>query len=1023
MAIFNETHKGEQYINGEWLVEVVEVLPTKVKTKVLKPPYKAGNARDFVASDWAAYTLYSKIEEPPDDPKNEYTFVFDDENKCIVVRDHKGREVAKLPGFYGKDGKSFFDIWAEKEKLEDRSWENFLKFWRGKRGDPGDPGATPYIGENGNWFIEGKDTGVKARGQDGRNGNDGKSAYEFWKEKQPAGKDSEIDFRSFLEGKPGDPGESAFQLWQKLYPDEPNKTEEGFLRWIAQQVETQQGEPGDTYVPFVHDGKLFFRKNGGEGPLPFDPINIIGEVGDTYEPHIDEDGNLWFTSKKGDKPTTPVNIKGEQGKSAYELWLAEPGNANKSYEEYKESLRGADGVNVKAKYDFKDLEDWTCPVQEIPTHLLLGTDGIEDNKKAEGILKDRAEEINRMRKEGDDQPKGPKWWIKHLFKEVTWWCAGADKSLLRMCPGDHSKYAGIGTVILFTALMAWLSGAYAMYFIFKSKWIAAAFGLFWGAMIFFLDRFITNTMYSDGKVTISWLEFRSALPRIVISILLGIVISAPLELKIFDKEIQEYLLVTYNEKAQEKAKESKSYIVYKDAYEKACDVRNKAWEHFNETQNSRGDTIKFGKVVATLSNTTEKKKRRETSKSESYTSKKVFDEEKWKDQKNTDSIAYLNADLKAQSALRAFTTADSIAKQKAYDNLIQEGSGLFDNLMALHAIAMKKNANHSKAFQQKNQTKLSNISTPKNEQEGYHPLNWEWWKQLITGAVIFFLLMSFTFKSYFGTFGDDEEVMAGKSRRWNFITNIPICLVVAAICALCYESFHWLFYYLTTAVGLIMLLFIIIDVSPVFYKMMLADGIYDKILEEDKQIAETRIRLSIAKTLYKMDQSELKNVTPFVFDRAYQKMITKEAKEDFFVGPVGNNAEVSRRDKALFERVLRQKELIIQAAYDAWFRNMRDAIIGGSQSPEDETYGPEYQPEDNFTQEPGASHDSDAPTDNSDDFQDGEFQETDTHNHTNGFYSEQYDDDQRPSSDEEDNSKYEKEIDDEDLKQPETPLD
>ena len=102
---------------------------------------------------------------------------------------------------------------------------------------------------------------------------------------------------------------------------------------------------------------------------------------------------------------------------------------------------------------------------------------------------------------------------------------------------------------------------------------------------------------------------------------------------------------------------------------------------------------------------------------------------------------------------------------------------------------------------------------------------------------------------------------------------------------------------------------------------------------------------------------------------------------------------------------------------------MRDAIIGGSQSPEDETYGPEYQPEDNFTQEPGASHDSDAPTDNSDDFQDGEFQETDTHNHTNGFYSEQYDDDQRPSSDEEDNSKYEKEIDDEDLKQPETPLD
>ncbi len=61
---------------------------------------------------------------------------------------------------------------------------------------------------------------------------------------------------------------------------------------------------------------------------------------------------------------------------------------------------------------------------------------------------------------------------------------------------------------------------------------------FWGLLIFNLDRFIVNTMYSDGKVTIGWQELKSGMPRIIMAIFLGIVISYPLELKIFDDEIQ-----------------------------------------------------------------------------------------------------------------------------------------------------------------------------------------------------------------------------------------------------------------------------------------------------------------------------------------------------------------------------------------------------------------------------------------------------------------------------------------------------
>ena len=124
-----------------------------------------------------------------------------------------------------------------------------------------------------------------------------------------------------------------------------------------------------------------------------------------------------------------------------------------------------------------------------------------------------------------------------LLNEFLWICAGADRKILRQCPTDYAKYAGIGGTILFTALMAALSGGYALFSVFKSSLTAGLFGVFWGLLIFNLDRFIVNTMYSDGKVTISWREFTSGLPRIIMAVFLGIVISTPLELKIFESEI------------------------------------------------------------------------------------------------------------------------------------------------------------------------------------------------------------------------------------------------------------------------------------------------------------------------------------------------------------------------------------------------------------------------------------------------------------------------------------------------------
>lgn len=121
--------------------------------------------------------------------------------------------------------------------------------------------------------------------------------------------------------------------------------------------------------------------------------------------------------------------------------------------------------------------------------------------------------------------------------EFLWSCAGVNKVILRQCPTDYAKYAGIGGTIFFTSLMASLSGGYALNFVFDNLYISVILGIIWGLLIFNLDRFIVNTMYSDGKPSISWLELCSGLPRIIMAIFLGIVISTPLELKIFEDSI------------------------------------------------------------------------------------------------------------------------------------------------------------------------------------------------------------------------------------------------------------------------------------------------------------------------------------------------------------------------------------------------------------------------------------------------------------------------------------------------------
>ncbi|AWK04006.1 DUF4407 domain-containing protein [Flavobacterium crocinum] len=132
-----------------------------------------------------------------------------------------------------------------------------------------------------------------------------------------------------------------------------------------------------------------------------------------------------------------------------------------------------------------------------------------------------------------------------MLKQFFILCSGADRDLLKDCSeGEQTKYVGIGATVFFTAVMAFLASAYALFTVFDSIYPALIFGFVWSLLIFNLDRFIVSTIKKRDRFLD---EFLQATPRIILAVIIAIVISKPLEIKIFEKEINTVLLKEKNE--------------------------------------------------------------------------------------------------------------------------------------------------------------------------------------------------------------------------------------------------------------------------------------------------------------------------------------------------------------------------------------------------------------------------------------------------------------------------------------------
>jgi len=286
--------------------------------------------------------------------------------------------------------------------------------------------------------------------------------------------------------------------------------------------------------------------------------------------------------------------------------------------------------------------------------------------------------------------------ILKKIEKFFWWASGAKVKILEKLPTEHSKYTGIGGTIVFTALMATFAGGYAINTAFKSLPLSMFFGLFWGSLIFNLDRYIVSSFgVGDGKRTISKQELIEALPRIIMAIILGFVIATPLELKLFEKEINAEIdqkIAISNRQLEQEQNTSNIIIEYRNEIKSLNNkienrdkiLESKRQEYFkaDEAQrnewNGLGPTHKKGKgqYWEELNN------RKNELKTELDKIETQYSLQNGKDRKRREYLQKLvnDEDLK------------EIKETEYHKTIQQQNDGLMARLEALHDLTSKKTA-------------------------------------------------------------------------------------------------------------------------------------------------------------------------------------------------------------------------------------------------------------------------------------------------------------------------------------------
>lgn len=171
-------------------------------------------------------------------------------------------------------------------------------------------------------------------------------------------------------------------------------------------------------------------------------------------------------------------------------------------------------------------------------------------------------------------------------------CAGAYMKVLEACPSEHTKYVGIGATIFLTACMAVLSGSFAIHTLTSNAVVSVMFGLLWGALIFNLDRYIVSSMRKEGRF---WYEFGIAAPRLILAVLISIVVTKPIEIELFRNQINAGLY-GYVQQLEREAEAQLDHKLGLDSINAAIQHIDSTRIAYKQMKEGKPATFQFGEV-------------------------------------------------------------------------------------------------------------------------------------------------------------------------------------------------------------------------------------------------------------------------------------------------------------------------------------------------------------------------------------------------------------------------------------------
>lgn len=153
-------------------------------------------------------------------------------------------------------------------------------------------------------------------------------------------------------------------------------------------------------------------------------------------------------------------------------------------------------------------------------------------------------------KDAQPQPTAP----PDAWSRFLWWLAAADPDVLAECRADRERYRIIGLAVLVTALFATLAWGYFFSTVVADDLLIGGLALFFGFAVLCIDRSLIAAMQRNGKVQVLPVAF-----RLVLAITIGLFISQPVVLMLFQKDVQAQMVVDRQKKMEAFRQQQSAY--------------------------------------------------------------------------------------------------------------------------------------------------------------------------------------------------------------------------------------------------------------------------------------------------------------------------------------------------------------------------------------------------------------------------------------------------------------------------------